>query len=506
MESAIIYCRVSTKEQVEEGHSLETQERICRDYAKNHNSDLLRKPFIELGESAKTTDRPVLQEMLKYCVQNARKIDSIIIYKTDRLSRNLEDYVQMRALFDKLGIRVISTSENFGQDPIGRFIENTFANVSELDNAMRTERCKNGSIELVRKGMRNGRAPVGLRKIGSNRDRLIKKVEPQATFILKAFEMLNSGVYSEMDVYKIITKKGLCHYNGNPVQFVYFSKMIRNPIYKGFLTDWGQNVDSPLIEKIIGPKLFDQVQDFLTGRRRKMPKYKRQNPDFPIRGLVECEHKEKFTASTVSGNGGKYKKYRVNCSFCKKRNFDADDFHSRFAEYLQEHEINNEYVEALKIAIKVNWNLRNEHIIKETEQTKKTVDELKERKQRIINKLLEKPEQSEIWDEQLIKVEDEIKRINQKLDDAVNPEKFTEEVIDFGLNYLKHISDYWKDSEKLEEKQKFQNFFFPEGITHFQNGRFGTSVLPLCMRVKSHYASTKYPLVASRGIEPLLPH
>lgn len=53
---AVIYCRVSTKEQVEEGNSLVSQEKICRDYANKHNYEIVRV-FIEQGESAKNADR-----------------------------------------------------------------------------------------------------------------------------------------------------------------------------------------------------------------------------------------------------------------------------------------------------------------------------------------------------------------------------------------------------------------------------------------------------------------
>ena len=63
---AVIYCRVSTKEQVEEGNSLKTQEKICVEYAEK-NGYHVEKIFIEQGESAKTADRPQLQEMLSYC-------------------------------------------------------------------------------------------------------------------------------------------------------------------------------------------------------------------------------------------------------------------------------------------------------------------------------------------------------------------------------------------------------------------------------------------------------
>ena len=62
--NAIIYCRVSTKEQVEEGNSLVTQERNCREYAIKNNYNVVQV-FIERGESAKTAERTELQKLFK---------------------------------------------------------------------------------------------------------------------------------------------------------------------------------------------------------------------------------------------------------------------------------------------------------------------------------------------------------------------------------------------------------------------------------------------------------
>ena len=63
--NAVIYCRVSSRDQVE-GTSLESQERSCREYATKHNLTISRV-FIEEGESAKFADRTQLLELLSYC-------------------------------------------------------------------------------------------------------------------------------------------------------------------------------------------------------------------------------------------------------------------------------------------------------------------------------------------------------------------------------------------------------------------------------------------------------
>src|SRR6188474_2337981 len=94
---AVIYCRVSTKEQVEEGNSLVTQEKLCREYALKHGYEIVHA-FIEQGESAKTAERPELQKLLSFCAFRKNGIQALITYKIDRISRNTDDYSHLRIL------------------------------------------------------------------------------------------------------------------------------------------------------------------------------------------------------------------------------------------------------------------------------------------------------------------------------------------------------------------------------------------------------------------------
>lgn len=79
MPKRIIYYRVSTEDQAQNGVSLEQQKKACLEYALNHDIEII-KLFHDDGVSAKTTNRKGLQELLSYCQKNYRNIDSVIIY------------------------------------------------------------------------------------------------------------------------------------------------------------------------------------------------------------------------------------------------------------------------------------------------------------------------------------------------------------------------------------------------------------------------------------------
>ncbi len=87
MSKAVIYCRVSSVEQVD-GTSLESQERMCREFAKREGIEV-SEVFIDKGESAKTADRTEFLKAISFCSLKKNKVTDFIVYKLDRFARNL---------------------------------------------------------------------------------------------------------------------------------------------------------------------------------------------------------------------------------------------------------------------------------------------------------------------------------------------------------------------------------------------------------------------------------
>ncbi|MBT4339894.1 MAG: recombinase family protein [Bacteroidetes bacterium] len=104
MKNVILYCRVSTKEQKENGYSLTAQERRLTDYCKLTKTTV-KKIFIE-DHSAKSFDRPEFQKMFDFVKQNKNTIDEILFVKWDRFSRNVHQTYGMIVKFKKMGVVV----------------------------------------------------------------------------------------------------------------------------------------------------------------------------------------------------------------------------------------------------------------------------------------------------------------------------------------------------------------------------------------------------------------
>lgn len=148
---AAIYTRVSTKEQVE-GYSLTYQEKLCKEYCDHEGWEVV-KVFQEMGESAKTADRTQLLNLLKYVQENKGRLDVVLVHKLDRVARNLENHVAIRATLAKSNVMLRSVSENINETSQGRLVENIFATFAQFDNDLRSERTISGMREKLSQGL-----------------------------------------------------------------------------------------------------------------------------------------------------------------------------------------------------------------------------------------------------------------------------------------------------------------------------------------------------------------
>jgi len=130
VKQAVIYVRVSSREQAEGGYSIEAQLEACRRFAGDQGW-IIEDEFTELGESGRTDNRPAFKAMMAMLDEHGH-ITHLVVHKIDRLARNLADYAAIKARMKKLGIRLVSVSEGFEETPSGRLVEGIMATIAEF--------------------------------------------------------------------------------------------------------------------------------------------------------------------------------------------------------------------------------------------------------------------------------------------------------------------------------------------------------------------------------------
>jgi len=150
---AAIYTRVSTDTQAEvEFNSCATQESKIRSFIKSQNNIEVYKVYSDAGYSGANTDRPALQEMLRD-IHNG-KIDIVIAYKIDRLTRSPKDFYHLVEVFDNNNVSFLSITERFDTStPSGRLLRNIMLTFAQFERELISERIRDKIFEKAKKGL-----------------------------------------------------------------------------------------------------------------------------------------------------------------------------------------------------------------------------------------------------------------------------------------------------------------------------------------------------------------
>jgi site-specific DNA recombinase len=211
---AVIYCRVSTKDQVH-NLSLPTQRKACVEYCQRNGYDV-DKVFIEEGESAKTADRTELKNLLTYCRQNRGRIQAVIVYALSRFAREKYDYHALRAVLADLHITLRSVTETIDDSSTGKLMEGIIASIAQFDNDVRSERTLAGMKARLERGGWTFPPALGYMKgKDSKSGKTIVPDPKRAPLITRAFEMYSAGLHSKQQVLDAITRLGLTTKKGN---------------------------------------------------------------------------------------------------------------------------------------------------------------------------------------------------------------------------------------------------------------------------------------------------
>src|SRR5438874_4734810 len=309
MVGAVIYVRVSTKEQTE-NLSLPTQLKACEEYCERQGFKVLAR-FREEGESAKTADRTELQKLLQYCRANKGKVQFVVVFNLTRFAREKYDHFALRAHLKSLGISLRSATEPIDDTSTGKLMEGVLAAFAQFDNDVRSERTRGGMRAALELGRWTFLAPLGYLNAHRSTGRSLIPDPERAHLVRRAFHDFATGRFTKHEVRKNVNALGLTTRRGKPVPSQTFDAMLRNRAYIAQIDvpDFGISTRGDF-EPLISEKVFFRVQGILDGRYEMTSPKQRNDPDFPLRGYARCETCGKpLTASWSKGRSDYYAYY-----------------------------------------------------------------------------------------------------------------------------------------------------------------------------------------------------
>jgi site-specific DNA recombinase len=280
---AVMYARVSSKEQEKEGYSIPEQKALLWDYAKRKGLDVA-EVFVDV-ETAKEKGRTSYGRMFTFLKKNST-VRNILVEKTDRLYRNLRDWVDL----DELDLTIHLVKENVVLTPESRSHERFVHGLNVLlarrfiDNL--SEETKKGMSGKVAAGGWPHRAPIGYLNAGGDHDK--RWVEPDdelAPLITRLFEVYATGKYSVKEAGEVARGLGLRYRSGKPVTRGYVHKILRNPFYAGDFI-WKGELHHGDHAPLVSRDLFDKVQRILDERAEN--KHRKGKRDFAFARMIRC--------------------------------------------------------------------------------------------------------------------------------------------------------------------------------------------------------------------------
>jgi len=474
---AVIYCRVSTKEQVDDGNSLVSQERICREYAHKEGYELV-EIFIEKGESAKTADRQEWQRLLAFCENKKNAIDAVIAYKIDRISRNIADYSYFKVRLKKHNVNIKSVTEFFEDTPAGRFMENIIANVGQFDNDVRTERSVGGMREAVLEGRYVWMAPYGYDNVRDVRGKATIKPNDKAPLMKEVFESIAQRMYSSDQIRLIMAEKGLVNKNGSPITRGNFFRLIRNPLYMGHINRLGITAKATF-EPIVSEQLFATVQNILKGRKNSTKNYIHERPDFPLRRFVQHPSGKKLTGYWSQGRSAKYPYYSFglpSTSYAKQK------LETAFLEFLSDYAFDFRHINVLKHYLEVAFkkHVQGQETNREAIDTR--IAEINEHIDKLVKLQLDGGISVSLLAQRTQTLEKELERLVELLQERNEKTHDITGLLTFAAEILQNPQILWEKAS-FEARKLFQWFGFPQGIV-FDGKKFRTAEICSLFRLK----------------------
>jgi DNA invertase Pin-like site-specific DNA recombinase len=311
-----IYTRVSTDQGLEQDfNSLDAQYDASQAYIRSQAHagwTLLRGKYDDGGFSGGNTDRPALQRLLDDI--HAGKVDVIVVYKVDRLTRSLADFAKLVELFDKHSVSFVSVTQQFNTTTsMGRLTLNVLLSFAQFEREVTSERIRDKIAASKRKGLWvGGMAPLGY----DTKDRKISVNEREAELVRTIFRRyLNLGsinlLVADLRKSGLVTKVRTLR-TGETVGGIPFGRgmlahVLRNRFYIGEVVFKGEVLagEQPAI---VDRALFDGVQAKLTEQLNNHTTT-RMKSDALLVGRIFDDRGNRMTPSHARKRGIKYRYY-----------------------------------------------------------------------------------------------------------------------------------------------------------------------------------------------------
>lgn len=453
MKNCVIWTRVSTKRQEDNGASLDDQKSKCEAFA-SQNGYNIKGYFGGTHESAKTPG-PLLNSMYK-AIRKDKSITHIIVSVIDRFSRNVG---QASTIIDELlkhGVIIVEAATGLDTSTREGVMMIKFKlTLAEWDNGNRTDKFTSGRKHCLENGIYIGASkPLGYDKHGKSMTTTYT-LNAKGRLIGKAFKwklqgMANCQILTKLSAHGLDMSKQQLHH------------ILTNPFYAGKIRHkmLGEELVDGIQPKVISYDDFLRVQEILSDRTG-VYKHKKETPRFPLKRHVLCaKDHTPFTAYTVKKKNIDY--YKCNQDGCKT-NVSAKTLHCRYEHLLRSFSIP-------KVLAPLLYDVISCVMMGNKEERRKYETILKKHKTEYQKKLQDCKVRfgmgdidKDVYTATVESLQEKLNNIEIELEECKKDLSNHAEDIEKIVSICCKLDSLWKESS-LETSQKLQHLLFPNGV------------------------------------------
>ena len=393
-----IYTRKSTSAGLEmEFNSLDAQREACLAYiGRQEGWTVVDDHYDDGGFTGANTERPAFQRLLEDI--DAGRIDIVVVYKVDRLSRSLLDFAKLMDRFNKAKAAFVSVTQNFSTaDAMGRLTLNVLMSFAEFERSMIAERTRDKVVAARRKGKwTGGPVPLGYRIVNG---KLAIDVE-EARVVRQIFGLYEAHrsiirIIDELSAVGTTTKTNRAWTKDGVL------RVLKNPIYAGFTRHEAERFPGEH-EAIVEPVMFDRVQAMMG---RPAPALNRRGEgDTILRGLARCGTCGAAMIVETARRGRRTYRY-LRCDTAQKHGTEKCTARNRLplgpveeivVGVLREHASQEKFGEKVRAVLQGRIDLRRHDLNTEAVALPKTIGEASSRVHSLSLALVEAPEAAKV--------------------------------------------------------------------------------------------------------------
>jgi site-specific DNA recombinase len=477
-ELAAVYVRVSSTGQMGrgddddgDGYSIPAQVQGCERKAFELGACLAVKPYIERAESARSDDRPVLQQMMRELPTLG--VRYLIVHKVDRLARNRLDDAQLYEQLVGMGIKLVSASENIDETPAGRLMHGMLATFAEYYSNNLASEIKKGLRQKHENGGTPFKPPLGYKSkrtlIGNQDIRTVIVDKERAPFVQEAFDMYATGNWTTKTLATHLEGRGLRSREtprvaSRPVRAKTIQEVLRNPYYVGVVVYRGRRVIGRH-KKLVDPDTFDRVQALLSARSVAGDRpHKHQHY---LRGTLYCAAcGGRLLYSKHRGNGGEYEYFccigrtsRRQGGRCQSRHYSVHEIEAAITEHYRTVQIPMPVREAIWADVRRDADERTAIVAKDIERHQRKIKTLEANQTRLVQMSYEGLVSNEVLATEQQRLEAEKRQTNRLLEAAQLHARDIETALDGAMAKTRTPHATYTASTPLERRLLNQTFF-----------------------------------------------